>query len=54
MPSVRCILARPTDEAADKLLSGAEANLIRNIHGIAEVALSARKTNRIRNVALAN
>jgi hypothetical protein len=41
-------------EAAHKLLIGAEADLIRNIHGIAQVAESGRKTNRIRNVALAN
>jgi hypothetical protein len=52
--SDRCILARPTDEPAHKLLNGAEADRIRNIHGIDEVAESGRKTNRIRNVVLAN
>jgi hypothetical protein len=34
----RCILARPTGEVTHSLLIGAEADLIRNIHGIAEVA----------------
>lgn len=32
------ILARQTGEVTHKLLIGAEADLIRNIHGIAEVA----------------
>jgi hypothetical protein len=36
--SDRCILARPTGEVTHKLFIGAEADLIRNIHGIAEVA----------------
>jgi hypothetical protein len=36
--SDRCILARPTSEVTHKLFIGAEADLIRNIHGIAEVA----------------
>ena len=34
----RCVLARLVGEAAFKLFIGAEADLIRNIHGIAEVA----------------
>jgi hypothetical protein len=32
------VLARPTGEMTHKLVIGAEADLIRNIHGIAEVA----------------
>jgi hypothetical protein len=36
--SDRCILARPTGETTHKVFIGAEADLIRNIHGIAEVA----------------
>ena len=36
--SDRCILARPTGEVTHKLFIGVEADLIRNIHGIAEVA----------------
>jgi hypothetical protein len=36
--SDRCILARPTGEVTHNLFIGAEADLIRNIHGIAEVA----------------
>ena len=36
--SDRCILARPAGELTHKLFIGAEADLIRNIHGIAEVA----------------
>ena len=36
--SDRCVLARPTGEVTHKLFIGAEADLIRNIHGIAEVA----------------
>jgi hypothetical protein len=34
----RCVLARPAGEAAFKAFIGAEADLIRNIHGIAKVA----------------
>ena len=34
----RCILARPSGEVTHELFIGAEADLIRNIHGIAEVA----------------
>jgi hypothetical protein len=34
----RCIFARPTGEVTHKLFIGAEADLIRNIHGIAELA----------------
>jgi hypothetical protein len=34
----RHILARPTGEMTHKLFIGAEADLIRDIHGIAEVA----------------
>jgi hypothetical protein len=41
--SDRCILARPTDEAAHKLLNGAESDLIRSIHGIDEVAGTEQK-----------
>jgi hypothetical protein len=33
-----CLLARPTGEVSFRLFLGAEADLIRNIHGIAEVA----------------
>ena len=36
--SDRFVLARPTGEVTHKLVIGAEADLIRNIHGIAEVA----------------
>ncbi len=36
--SDRCILARPAGEVTHKLFIGAEADLIRNLHGIAEVA----------------
>ncbi len=36
--SDRCILARLTGEMTHNLMIGAEADLIRNIHGIAEVA----------------
>src|SRR5712672_2052378 len=36
--SDRCILARPSGEVTHTLFIGAEADLIRNIHGIAEVA----------------
>jgi hypothetical protein len=36
--SDRCILARPTGEVTHNLFIGSEADLIRNIHGIAEVA----------------
>jgi hypothetical protein len=36
--SDRCILARPMGETTHKVFIGAEADLIRNIHGIAEVA----------------
>ena len=36
--SDRIVLARPTGEVAHKLVIGAEADLIQNIHGIAEVA----------------
>ncbi len=36
--SDRCILARPTGEMTHKIFIGAEADLIRNIRGIAEVA----------------
>jgi hypothetical protein len=36
--SDRCILARPTGEVTHKFFIGTEADLIRNIHGIAEVA----------------
>jgi hypothetical protein len=34
----RFVLARPTGEVTHKLVIGAEADLIRNIHGTAEVA----------------
>jgi hypothetical protein len=34
----RCILARPKGEATFKAFIGSEQDLIRNIHGIAEVA----------------
>jgi len=34
----RCILARPAGETTHKVFIGAEADLIRNIHGIAAVA----------------
>src|SRR5579872_1478128 len=34
----RCLLARPTGESTFKAFLGAEADLIRNIHGVAEVA----------------
>lgn len=34
----RCILARPEGEVTFKAFIGAEQDLIRNIHGIAEVA----------------
>ncbi len=34
----RFVLARPTGEVTHNLVIGAEADLIRNIHGIAEVA----------------
>jgi hypothetical protein len=34
----RFVLARPTGEVTHKLVIGAEADLIRNIHGIAEIA----------------
>src|SRR5688500_13651607 len=34
----RCVLARLAGEAAFKVFIGAEADLIRNIHGIAQVA----------------
>jgi hypothetical protein len=34
----RFVLARQTGEVTHKLVIGAEADLIRNIHGIAEVA----------------
>jgi hypothetical protein len=33
-----CILARETGQVTHKLFIGAEADLIRNIHGIAEIA----------------
>ena len=36
--SDRCIFARTTGEVTHKLFIGVEADLIRNIHGIAEVA----------------
>jgi hypothetical protein len=36
--SGHCILARPTDKATHKLFIGTEADLIRNIYGIAEIA----------------
>ena len=36
--SVRCILARPTGELTQKLFIGIKADLIKNIHRIAEVA----------------
>ena len=36
--SDRFILARPSGEMAHKLFIGEEADLIRNIHGVAEVA----------------
>ena len=36
--SDRCILARTSGEMTHKLFIGAEADLIRNIHGVAEVA----------------
>ncbi len=36
--SDRHILARPTGEASHQIFIGAEADLIKNIHGIAEVA----------------
>ena len=36
--SDRCILARTAGELTHKQFIGAEADLIRNIHGIAEVA----------------
>jgi hypothetical protein len=36
--SDRCILARPLGEMTHTILIGAEADLIRNIHGVAEVA----------------
>ncbi len=36
--SDRFVLARQTGEVTHKLVIGAEADLIRNIHGIAEVA----------------
>jgi hypothetical protein len=36
--SDRCILARPTGELTHKLVIGDEADLIRNIHGIAVIA----------------
>ena len=34
----RCLLARPAGESTFKAFLGAEADLIRNIHGVAEVA----------------
>ncbi len=34
----RCLLARVEGEASFKAFLGAEADLIRNVHGIAEVA----------------
>jgi hypothetical protein len=34
----RCILARPADEMAHKIFIGADSDLIRNSHGVAEVA----------------
>ncbi len=34
----RCLLARPAGEATFKAFLGAEADLIRNIHGVAAVA----------------
>jgi hypothetical protein len=34
----RCVLARPAGEASFKVFIGAEQDLIRNVHGIAEVA----------------
>jgi hypothetical protein len=34
----RCLLARVTGQASHKTFLGAEADLIRNIHGVAEVA----------------
>jgi hypothetical protein len=36
--SDRCILARPLGEMTHTIFIGAEADLIRNIHGVAEVA----------------
>jgi hypothetical protein len=36
--SDRCILARPTGEMTHRIFLGAEADLIRSIHGVAEVA----------------
>jgi hypothetical protein len=36
--SDRCILARPTGGVRHELFIGAEADLIQNVHGIAEVA----------------
>jgi hypothetical protein len=36
--SDRCILARPTGETTHKIFIGAESDLIRNVHGIADVA----------------
>jgi hypothetical protein len=36
--SDRFVLARPTGEVTHNLVIGAESDLIRNIHGIAEVA----------------
>lgn len=34
----RCVLARPAGEASFKVFIGAEQDLIRNIHGIAQIA----------------
>lgn len=34
----RCLLARPAGEASFKAFLGAEADLIRNIHGVADTA----------------